>query len=129
MKSSMRLRARAMFSQPGRTAIRAIFAVLIAGTARAEAPDPHLEAAKKLLAAGKTTEACAELQAGKEAGGTMLVRVELGKCYEALGKTASAYAEYFDAATSDEAEQKPELAALASSRAAAVEKQLYRLTI
>src|SRR5262245_50605894 len=61
--------------------------------------DAHLEAGRKLLKEGKTKEACAEFEASKRAQGSMEGRLELARCYEALGRTASAYTEYFDILT------------------------------
>lgn len=111
-------------------------AALWATAARADAPeptspvDPHLEAGRKLLQEGKTKEACAELLASKEGGGSLESRLTLGRCYEALGKTASAYTQYVDITTlPDPGPSAAALVSEASQRAAALEGKLCRLKI
>lgn len=82
-----------------------------------------------LMKESKFIEACPKLEASqaREArSGTLLV---LGSCHEQLGRTATAWAEYKEAATLARTEGRPENADKADEFAAAVEAELSKLTI
>lgn len=85
--------------------------------------------ARKLMEAGQFKDACPKLAQSQEldpSGGTLL---NLAVCHEKEGKTASAWAEYKEAATLSEAAGKKDRAELARARAAELEKQLSRLVL
>ena len=99
----------------------------------ASAADPVAETlfqdAIALMKESKFAEACPKLEASqaREAkSGTLLV---LGSCHEQLGRTATAWAEYKEAATLARTEGRNENAERADEFAAAVEPKLSRLTI
>jgi hypothetical protein len=75
------------------------------------------------------TEACAKFEAsqGMDAGiGTLL---HLADCYEKLGRTASAWATFKEAASMSRLRSQEERERIALTRAAALETKLSRLTI
>jgi hypothetical protein len=101
--------------------------------ANAHAADPVAEAlfqdAITLMKASNFAEACPKLAAShaREAkSGTLLV---LGSCHEQLGKTATAWAEYTEAATLARTEGRPENAEKAKQFADAVAPNMSRLTL
>jgi tetratricopeptide (TPR) repeat protein len=82
-----------------------------------------------LLKQGEYAQACAFLEQSQsvERGiGTMLY---LAECYEKLGRTASAWAMFREAASAAQAEGQAERAQAGSARAAQLEPQLARLAI
>jgi serine/threonine-protein kinase len=87
------------------------------------------EHAKGLMKEGKYAEACPKLEESQrlDAGiGTMLY---LADCYEKGGKTASAWAEFLDAASTARAAGQLEREKRARERAATLEPRLNRLSI
>ncbi|MCA9624492.1 MAG: PEGA domain-containing protein [Myxococcales bacterium] len=107
--------------------------VLLAFPALARAADPAAEAlfqdAIALMKEGRFAEACPKLaasQAREAKSGTLLV---LGSCHEQLGQTATAWAEYTEAATLARTEGRSENAEKAQEFAQAVAPLLSRLTI
>jgi hypothetical protein len=117
-------------------ALLAVAAVLAAAPALAQptpddkaAAEALFEHAKVLMKEGRFAEACPKLEESQrlDAGvGTML---NLGDCYEKSGKTASAWAEFLDAAASARAAGQPEREKRARERAAVLEPRLNRLSI
>jgi hypothetical protein len=102
--------------------------------ARAQADDqraarPLFEEGRRLLKAGSYAEACPKFEAAAKLYAGPGVFLNLGDCYEHIGRTASAWAAFADAAAAatrvghavDEAE--------ATKRRAAVEPKLSMLTI
>jgi serine/threonine-protein kinase len=110
-------------------------ASLPANTASAQAPDEKAIAetlfadGKKFMAAGKHAEACPKFEESQRLDPAIGTTFQLALCYEALGRTASAWALYLEAASrSAEAKQKDREQA-ARRRAKALEEHLARLTI
>lgn len=84
---------------------------------------------KALLQEGKFDLACPKLAESHRldpAGGTL---VTLGLCYEAAGKTASAWVVFGDALASAERDKRADRVKLAKEHIAALEKKLSYLTI
>jgi hypothetical protein len=82
-----------------------------------------------LMREGKLDEACVQLersQAIERGIGTMLY---LAECYEKLGRTASAWAMFREAASAGRAEGQPDRAKSGSDRAALLAPKLSMLTI
>jgi hypothetical protein len=82
-----------------------------------------------LMREGKLEEACMQLersQAIERGIGTMLY---LAECYEKLGRTASAWAMFREAASAARAEGQPDRAKSGADRAAALAPRLSMLTI
>jgi hypothetical protein len=93
------------------------------------AAEAAFENAKNLMKEGKFAEACAKFQASQSLDpgiGTMLY---LADCYEKSGRTASAWAQFLDAAAAAKAAGQGEREQKARERAAALEGKLVRLTI
>lgn len=87
------------------------------------------QAGKQLMNEGKFDQACPKfLESNKQdpSPGTLL---NLGKCYEAQGKTSSAWAEYKNAASQARSMGRNEQEQAASERAAALEPKLSKLKI
>lgn len=84
---------------------------------------------KELLDAGKTAEACQAFEAAKRLDFTAInLILRLGDCYERLGRTASAYSQ-FQQAASVAAAAKDARQSTAEERVAAVEPLLARLAV
>jgi hypothetical protein len=85
---------------------------------------------RKLMAEGKTSEACAKFKASHEADktatGTLL---NLALCNEALGKTASAWAEFRQVAAESETAHRADRVALAREHEARLLAKLSYFTI
>ncbi|MFS8068664.1 MAG: tetratricopeptide repeat protein, partial [Byssovorax sp.] len=84
---------------------------------------------KELLDAGKTAEACQAFESAKRLDFTAInLILRLGDCYERLGRTASAYSQYQQAA-SIAAAAKDARQSTAEERVAAVAPLLARLAV
>ena len=104
----------------------------LATIARADsetAAEKLFDEGRALLTAGRYAEACAKLEASEAlapAGGTEL---NLGDCWEHVGRTASAWGAFKKAAARARAANVPSAERIAESRAAALEPHLVRLSI
>jgi hypothetical protein len=97
-------------------------------TEKAEAESLFQEA-KKLLARGKTPEACAKLQASLRldpAGGTLM---NLAMCHEIEGKTATAWTEFNEALAAARKAARRDREKAATEHMKALEPRLSHLTI
>jgi len=86
-----------------RLALALLAFVLLPGVARAQqgnrdAAKPLFEEARRLLAAGKYQEACAKLEETRKLYAGPGVLLNLGDCYEHLGRTASAWTAFGESA-------------------------------
>src|SRR6202040_697588 len=85
--------------------------------------------ARELMKAGQYDEACPKLEAATrlhEGSGLLL---NLGDCYEHVGRTASAWTEFGEAASAAERQGRAVDQAEAQKRQAAIEPKLSRLAI
>lgn len=101
----------------------------VAGGADSATAEVLFEDGKRLAAASNFAEACpkfAESQRLDPAAGTL---IHLGNCYEKLGKTASAWATFLDAAAAARQQARTDWADLATARAEALKPKLARLAI
>lgn len=110
----------------------ACFVVLLLA-ASAHGADPRAESlfqeALTLMQDGNFTEACPKLRASHEIeakSGTLLL---LANCHEQVGKLASAWAEYKEAATLAKTEGRPENVDKGTELALAVEPKVSKVTI
>ena len=100
-------------------------------TARAVSPaaEALFQEGRRLMAAGKTAEACArfsESYTQEASSGTLL---NLALCHQTEGKTATAWAEYRTAARLARSQGREDRASAAEERVAALEPKLARLTL
>jgi len=123
---------------PGRLILGLVAATILAASPAAAAdPSSSTKAqvlalynqGKELLDAGKTAEACQAFESAKHLDSTAInLILRLGDCYERLGRTASAYSQYQQAA-SVAAAAKDARRSAAEERVAAVEPHLARLSV
>jgi hypothetical protein len=84
---------------------------------------------RKLLEAGKIPEACAKLEESHRIDRTLGTLLNLATCHEQQGKTASAWAEFNEAASLASAGKQTARASFAISHAAELESRLSKLTL
>jgi hypothetical protein len=109
-------------------------ACLTAGSAPAFAQDKAaaeslFQAAKELMAQGKTADACPKFEASQRQDPSSGTLLNLARCHETLGRTASAWAEYKEAATLARTTNRLDQAQAASDLAKALEPKLSKLQI
>jgi hypothetical protein len=109
---------------------------LVAGAAGAQTSASNRAAAealfnegRSLAAAGKYAQACPKFEASEQLDPGLGTLLNLAECYEKLGKTASAWAEYKEAIPLARASGSKVRQDLATERAAALESRLSMLTI
>ncbi|WP_394837062.1 hypothetical protein LVJ94_09150 [Pendulispora rubella] len=85
--------------------------------------------ARKLMAEKRYAEACPKFAASQRLAPAVGTLLNLGDCYEKLGKTASAWATYLDAASAAQRLNRADRERTARTLAAAVESKLSRLTL
>jgi hypothetical protein len=93
------------------------------------APEAQFNQGKSLLEAGQKAEACQKFQASQELDPGVGTQLFLGDCFERLGKTASAWATFLEAASSANSRGDRERERIARVRASALEHRLHRLSI
>ncbi|HEY4102517.1 MAG TPA: tetratricopeptide repeat protein [Polyangiaceae bacterium] len=84
---------------------------------------------RSLVASGKYAEACPKFEASQQLDPGLGTLLNLAECYEKIGKTASAWAEYKEAIPLARASGSQVRQDLATQRAAALESRLSLLTI
>lgn len=109
--------------------LAATFVAPLAHGADKAAAEALFQEGRALLAEGKTAEACAKLEASlaaEKASGTAL---NLARCYEKLGKPATAWAQFVEARHLASVDGYPDREAEARRRIKALEPKLSRLTV
>jgi hypothetical protein len=84
---------------------------------------------KRLMKAGKYAEACPKLEAAQKLYSSAGILLNLGDCYEKIGRTASAWTRFGEAASVATRSNRAEDADEARRRQEALEPTLVRLTI
>jgi tetratricopeptide (TPR) repeat protein len=92
------------------------------------AADALFDEGKRLIAAGNVDQACAKFEASLQRLDRLGVRLNLADCHEQQGRTATARAE-FDEAALQAKERGDDRAAYARQRADALKPRLARLAI
>jgi hypothetical protein len=121
----------------GAVAVLVATIAILPRSVRAQQPDSGRLAAAtvlfdegvKLMEAGQTAEACPKLARSQElapSGGTLLA---LGECYEKLGRVASAWLAFREAAARAASAGKYDAEAKANERASRLERRLSRISI
>jgi serine/threonine-protein kinase len=130
MRHRRRVRSGASF------VLAACVAVGMAGTtAHAQSPEARAAAAtlfedgRRLMAEGKHAEACPKLEESQRIDPGMGTLFNLAVCYEAIGRTASAWVAFRDVAGQALGAGQAERESAARARAAALEPKLMRLKI
>ena len=108
-----------------------------AGSARADEPSPTAVAAaetafdeaKRLLRDKRYEEACRKLEESQRLAGAPGTLLNLGDCYEKVGRTASAWVTFRSAASAARSKGQRARETEARDRAARIEPQLTRLRI
>lgn len=115
-----------------------VLAVVSSVTPRASAAPPPADAAaaealfqegRRLLEAGSAAEACPKLEESQRLDPGMGTLFHLGSCYEAVGRTASAWASFREVESAAKAAGRRDREALARQRAEALEPKLVRLRV
>jgi hypothetical protein len=87
------------------------------------------EQGKQQLADGHVDLACASFKASNDAVARVGTLLNLGDCYEKLGKLASAWGAYFDAISLGRRQGKPEYEDFAQKKKDELEPKLLKMTI
>ena len=99
------------------------------GASNRAAAEALFNSGRSLAASGKYAEACPKFEASQQLDPGLGTLLNLAECYEKLGKTASAWAEYREAIPLARAAGSKVRLDLATERAAALESRLSTLTI
>jgi hypothetical protein len=97
--------------------------------ARRAAAEALFDEAKALMAAQRYSEACSKFAASQAMDPAVGTRLNLADCFEKVGRTASAWAEFRAAATAARAKGQTDRAEIARKRAATLETMLVRLSV
>lgn len=123
--------------------VKSFFRVFLAALVLALAPSPSAHAqtsqqvaaealfreARKLVDEDRYAEACEKFAASQKLEAAVGTLLNLGRCYEKIGRTASAWATYHEAIAAANGTGQLDRAETAKLRAAALEPSLSRLTI
>jgi tetratricopeptide (TPR) repeat protein len=112
----------------------ALSTLLASPVAHAQAEDQAaarslFEDGRRLLKNGKYEEACRTLEAASKLYASPGILLNLGDCYEKLGRSASAWTEFGEAAAVAARARRDDQVSEAKRRQAAVEPKIARLTI
>jgi tetratricopeptide (TPR) repeat protein len=122
------------FGLPLVASAAALAVALASPPVRAQAQDQAaaralFEDGRKLLNQGKYQEACRTLEAASKLYSGPGILLNLGDCYEKIGRTASAWTEFGEAAAVAARARRKDQVTEATRRQAAVEPKLTKLTI
>lgn len=125
---------RASFSRAALSALVLLVLSLFTGPSFAQAnnqvaAEALFREARKLLDQGQYEQACEKLAASQKLDPAVGTLLNLGRCYEKLGRTASAWGAYREAAAAAHANGQAERLKSARAAADSVEPNLSRLTI
>ena len=93
------------------------------------AAEALFEEGRRLIAERKAAQACPKFLESQRLDPSPSTLLNLGSCYERIGKTASAWATYREAASAANALNRPTLVTVAQHHASAIEPDLARLAI
>lgn len=85
--------------------------------------------ARKLIESGNVEEGCKKLEASQKLDPGTGTLIHLADCYEKLGRTATSWARFREAAARAARENRPDWESVAKTRAAELEPKLARLRI
>lgn len=111
------------------------FALAHAGTAAAAPPSNEAAAealfneARTLIGAGRVEEGCKKLEASQALDPGTGTLLHLADCYEKIGRTASAWARFREAASRAARDGRPDWETIAKTRSAELEPKLAKLRI
>ena len=91
--------------------------------------ESDFEEARQLMTAGKPAEACPKFEESERLDPGMATEYRLGECYEAIGRTASAWIAFIDVADAADAAKMPDRSKVARERAAKLQPKLARIAI
>jgi len=111
------------------TALLAISAAPPALAQDTAAAESLFQAGRKLIAEGKYEEACPKFEESYRQNPLPGTSLNLANCYKQIGKTASAWAQFKEAAFQARKSQQPEREAAANAEVAALEPRLSKLQI
>jgi len=100
-----------------------------AGAADKAAAEALFDRGLALMREGHYAEACAKLEQSQSIEGGIGTMLYLADCYEKLGRTASAWAMFREAASAARARGETERAAAGTERAVKLEPRLAKLTV
>lgn len=111
--------------------------IAVASIPRAHAATPSekataeqdFEEARKLMSDGKYAEACIKFEESQRLDPGMATEYRLAECYEALGRTATAWLMFIDVADQADQQKMPDRAKVARERAAKLQPKLARIAI
>jgi len=109
-----------------------LIAAVVAPPAAADdkaAAEALFQDGRRLSAEGKLTEACAKFAASFQAEASIGAMLNLARCHEQTGKTASAWAEYTEAEALARRAGEQKTADAAAQQVRALETKLLRLTL
>ena len=118
--------------------VSSLFALaVIVAAPRAQAQEPEDQAAARslfddgrtLMKSGKFAEACGKFEAAERLYSSAGVLLNLGDCYEKVGRTASAWTEFGESAAAADRANRRDQALEARKRQAELKPNLSRLTI
>jgi hypothetical protein len=115
----------------------AVVLCLLLGAGRAEAQQAEDQAAarslfdeaRKLAKAGQYADACPKFEAAARLYSSAGILLNLGDCYEKIGRTASAWTEFGESAAAADRANRRDQAREARRRQAALQPKLSRITI
>lgn len=100
-----------------------------AGAAQKAAAESLFDEGVKAIKSGRYADACPKLEESERIDPGIGTLLYLGECYERIGRSASAWATFREAASSAQAQSEGERARIAESRADRLQPRLSKLTL